>query len=344
MPQTTYAFPLRVIQIQVAVIYIFTSYYKWQGALWRDGDALFYAFQQMGYLLPLGIWASQVTPLWLLSLFTWSTLWIEAAFAPMVFLPLLQPWARASGLLLVTLLHFGIAVTMDVPDFSIVMWISYLLFFDPTWVDWLAHKVRRLNKRSPAASAAALHATTQSIRQPIQPTRRQWVLTALLAVLLGSAIWGGIGRESNVWQRLESPRPLLVRAINYQLRLGSGWQMFTYSAIPRTGWLMIDGHFEDGVHALLHTGANPQTGRIYRQWGPAARLRLLEQHFSTSFPITVLRAWGSYYCRTYNVEQGRQPGQRLANLEIHLRYRRAHLPGKLPNPYEDDLLWRHQCF
>ncbi|HMN30030.1 MAG TPA: HTTM domain-containing protein [Caldilineaceae bacterium] len=31
MPHTTYAFPLRVIQIQVALIYVLTSYYKWHG-------------------------------------------------------------------------------------------------------------------------------------------------------------------------------------------------------------------------------------------------------------------------------------------------------------------------
>lgn len=340
---SAYAFPLRVIQIQVAIIYIFTSYYKWQGALWHEGDALFYTFQQVGYLLPTGIWVSQVAPLWLLRLSTWATLLIEAAFAPLVFLPIRQPWARACGLLLVTLLHVGIAVTMDVPDFSIVMWISYLLFFDPSWVDWLEQKARRLLKRPPA-DAAPLPAAPQPAGGWLRMPLTQWGLTLLLTMLLGTAIWGGIGRKPSVWHRFDTPRPLLVRVINYQLRLGGGWQMFTYSAIPRVVGILIQGQFEDGVQALLHTSADPQTGQMYRQWGPFARLRLLEQHLSTSFPDTILRAWGSYYCKFYNGAQGRAVGQRLTTLEIHLRYRRTHLPNKPPNPYEDDLLWRHQCF
>lgn len=231
---TAYAFPLRVIQIQIAIIYIFTSYDKWQGALWREGDALFHTFQQVGYLLPTGIWVSQVAPLWLLRLSTWATLLIEAAFAPLVFLPFLQPWARAGGLLLVTLLHMGIAVTMDIPDFSIVMWISYLLFFDPSWVDWLEQKARRLLKRPPA-DAALLPADPQPAGGRLRMPLTQWGLTLLLAMLLGTAIWGGIGRAPSVWKRLDTPRPLLVRVINYQLRLGGAWQMFTYSAIPRMG-------------------------------------------------------------------------------------------------------------
>jgi hypothetical protein len=119
--------------------------------------------------------------------------------------------------------------------------------------------------------------------------------------------------------------------------------MFVYGAIPRSGWVVIHGQFEHGVPALLYTSADPLTGQMYRQWGPGARLRLFEQHLSTAFPNTILQAWGSYYCRLYNVEQGRPLGQRLATLEIHLRYRLSYRPGTPPNPVEDDLLWRHQC-
>ena len=65
-------------------------------------------------------------------------------FTVFVFLPVLQPWARASGLLLTAALHLGIALTMSIPDFSVVMWISYILFFEPSWVLWLERHLRRL--------------------------------------------------------------------------------------------------------------------------------------------------------------------------------------------------------
>jgi hypothetical protein len=133
-----------MIQLQVALIYIFTSYMKWQGAFWREGDALYYTFQQNGYLLPAGIWLGEHGPMWLLRLLTWSTLLIEAGFPFLVFFPLLQPWARACGLLLTAAMHLGIALTMSIPDFSVVMWISYILFFEPRWVIGLERQFRRL--------------------------------------------------------------------------------------------------------------------------------------------------------------------------------------------------------
>lgn len=87
-------------------------------------------------MLPTGVWWSQVAPLWVFRLLTWLTLVAEVAFAPLVFLPVFQP--RATGLLLVALMHWGIAVTMDIPDFSLIMWISSILFFEPSWYEMLS--------------------------------------------------------------------------------------------------------------------------------------------------------------------------------------------------------------
>jgi hypothetical protein len=342
MPHTTYAFPLRVIQLQVALIYVFTSYMKWQGIPWRDGSALYYTFQQIGYLLPTGIWLGVHAPMWLLRLLTWSTLLIEVGFVPLVFAPVLQPWARASGLLLAALMHLGIALTMAIPDFSLVMWISYILFFEPAWVAWLERQLCRRLKRPPTP-------VVRSEAVVLPEGKRRWpplgqvVLTIVLTALLITTIWGSLEQGRRLNTRLVPPMPTFVKPIDRQLHLASAWKMFVYPVIPRMGWLMIQGHFENGENTLLYTGADPATGQMYREWGPGARLRLLEQHLLTSFPSTILNAWGGYYCQLFNGEQNRPIGMRLATLEIHLHYRLSHLPGAPPNPYEDDLLWRHQC-
>ncbi len=342
LPHTTDAFPLRLIQLQVALIYLFTSYMKWQGLPWRDGSALFYTFQQLGYLLPAGVWFGLHAPFWLLRLLTWSTLLIEISFTPLVFSPVFQPWARATGLLLVTLLHLGIAVTMAIPDFSVVMWISYLLFFEPSWVEWVVRQVRRLLHRSPPAVTSV---ATPLLVKPTTARRRfgRIALNSGLAIIFLITIWGGLEEGRDLTTRLAPPMPAFAKLIDSQLHLASAWRMFIYPVIPRTGWLMIQGQFENGENLLLYTGADPATGQMYREWGPGARLRLLEQHLLTAFPSTILNAWGGYYCRTFNNEQPRPVGARLADVEIHLRYRLSHLPGAPINPYEDDLLWRHQC-
>jgi hypothetical protein len=341
---TTYAFPLRAIQIQVALIYIFTSYYKWRGLFWREGDALFYTFQRDSFLLPTGVWLSATAPFWLFRLLTWSTLLIETSFALLVFAPVLQPWVRATGLFLAGLLHLGIAATMAIPDFSIAMWVGYILFFEPGWVVWLERQVRRLLKLSPASNVATGAIVQRPEKRRLSQAIGHVALTILLAMILTATVWGGLVPENNLWNQWAANPPPALRAINHQLHLASPWTMFAYHSIPRIGRLMIDGQFENGANLLLYTSADPTSGQIYWQWGPGARLRFFEQRLLWSFPETILRAWGGYYCRLYNRTQDRPTAMRLTTVEIHRRYRWAHVPGAPPNPYEDDLLWRHQCF
>lgn len=351
---TTYAFPLRTIQIQVALIYSLTSYSKWQGLFWREGDALYYTLQQTSFLLPTGAWLGGHASLWLLHRLTWSTLLIEASFAPLVFAPMRQPWMKAIGLTLAALLHLGIAFTMAIPDFSIVMGISYLLFFEPSWVIWLERQLRRwLNlalARAPMAcdSANVESRQSRSVPSPGKVTRLptakhsllatvwQWALTLLLALLLTVTVWGSFAADTNAWGQT-------INALNHQLHLASPWSMFAYPSVPRPGWLIIDGAFENGTHALLYSGMDPTTGRANWLWGPGARLRFFEQRLLWAFPDTILQAWGGYYCQLYNALPAHGVERRLATVEIHRHYRLAHAPGAPPNPYEDDLLWRHQC-
>ncbi|MFN8465612.1 MAG: HTTM domain-containing protein [Caldilineaceae bacterium] len=349
MGSTAFAFPLRLVQIQIALIYVFTSYYKWQGEYWRSGDALYYTFQQVGYLLPPGTWLGANGPLWLLHLLTWSTLLIEAAFAILIFSPALQPWARACGLLLAAAMHLGIAITMSIPDFSLVMWISYLLFFDPSWVLWLERRLRRLLRLPPleagasAAGPAGPVAARRGAALRLVPALRRGTLALALLVVLAATIWGGIEEGRTLRSRVAPPMPAWLKAIDGQLQLASAWKMFVYPVIPRAGWLMVNGQFEDGAEALLYSGADPATGAVYRLWGPDARLRLLEQHLLSSMPTPILRAWAGYYCRLFNDAAGRPAGQRLAALTISLHYRWSHLPGAPPNAFADDVLWRHRC-
>lgn len=346
----TYAFPVRVIQIQVALIYLFTSFMKWQGLIWRSGDALYYTFQQNGYLLPTGIWLGAHSPLWVLRGLAWSTLLIEAGFAILVFLPVGQPWAKACGLLLTASVHLGIALTMAIPDFSLVMWISYLLFFEPDWVLWLERQVRRWLRLPPRPPMTP---TFPSARQPMLPKLNQSahrralagriLLTGGLTLILITTIWGGLDEGSGLRRRLAPPLPPLLKAIDHQLQLASAWPMFVYPIIPRAGWFEVTGQWVNGATGLLYSSADPATGQMYHLWGPSARLRLLEQHLLGALPTPILQAWGQYYCRLSNNNPTLPPTQRLLSLEIHLRYRWSHAPGARPNPYDDDLLWRQQC-
>jgi hypothetical protein len=346
-----FAFPLRAVQVQIALIYLFTGYYKWQGAYWRQGDALSYVLQQNSFLAPTGAWFAAVAPLWLLHLLTWSTLGIELGFVLLVFAPFLQPWAKAVGLALAALLHLGIALTMAIPDFSLVMVIAYLLFLEPGWVAWLVNRAHRLLRftAAPLVSPPALgrSAVEQDGRRLPRwigslPIGRA-VLASLLASLLVAAALGGLGAESGDWSAAAAAQPLLVRAVNRELHLASPWAMFVYRSRPRTGWMMVVGSFENGARQLLYTSVDPATGTVVQQWGPAARLRFFEQRLLWSFPATILHAWGAYYCHAYNQVQAPPAGRRLAAVAIVRRARWTHAPAAADEPYQDDVLWRQRC-
>lgn len=338
--QTTYAFPVRIIQLQIALIYCFTSYTKWQGLYWRTGEALFYTFQQQSFLSPVGLWLSATAPLWLYHLLTWATLLIEAGFPLLVFLPVGQPWAKAVGLTLAASLHLGIAITMAIPDFSLVMVSSYLLFFEPEWVRWLERQGWRRLRLPPTALPG----------QPVTPVPPRWpqvisqgMLTGILLLLLTAAMWGGFTRIAATTGKVSRAEPPLLAAINQQLHLASPWSMFAYRQRPRSGWLVIEGEFAAGGRQLLYTGIDQRSGQPTWVWGPGARLRFFEQRLLWAFPEPLLHAWGAYYCRLYNRAPTPSTAGQLIQVDIHRRYHWTHAPSEPPAPDEDDHLWRYSC-
>lgn len=133
-PNTVFAFPLRAAQVQIAIIYLFSFIEKLPGEIWQTGEGMHYALQITSLTLPTGDWLLTVSPLWLTSLLSYFTLFVEAAFPLLMFVPFWQPVPRALGLLLGMSLHLGIAATMSIPNFSLIMLISYLLFCDSSWL------------------------------------------------------------------------------------------------------------------------------------------------------------------------------------------------------------------
>jgi hypothetical protein len=120
--------PLRLLQIQVALIYVNSGLWKLLGSAWRDGTAVYYAlssdvFQRFPGGVPPGIF-------WLSAAATYLTLAWEIAF------PVLVIWrpTRRIALVLGVLLHLGTWMTMEIGAFSWMMLATYVAFLDPVWV------------------------------------------------------------------------------------------------------------------------------------------------------------------------------------------------------------------
>jgi len=120
--------PIRLMQIQICVMYLSTVLWKVSGTCWCNGTAVY-------YITRLDSFKHYPTPafmqdIWFSKFATWSSLATELA------LPILV-WFRRTRypvLLAGVLLHLGLEYTMNVPVFQWVVLSSLLLFVDPEYI------------------------------------------------------------------------------------------------------------------------------------------------------------------------------------------------------------------
>lgn len=333
-----YAFPARMMQMQIALIYIFNAVIKGQGAAWNNGDALYLALQARMYVFPWGDWLLAGAPLDLLRLLTRLTLLIEGGFPLLVFAPVLQPYLRALGLALGAALHIGIGAVMAVPNFPLVMLASYLLLLDPRWLD----RVERWGRRGGHSAAVPLQ------HQPLQGSDEvgclaqliaaaghgaaRGALAGLLLCVMALVIWGNLSFSPTL--NVEPPPPALRRLL-LDAGLAQSWAMFAPEPLYYDSWFIVAGTLSDGRVLDLRTDAPPGAARP-RWWvGPWAVWSKFEENLAAYPPENpLLRAWGDYLCR-----------QRadLLSLEIILRQRAGVPPGQPPAPHVDTLMLRQTC-
>jgi len=133
---------LRLIQVQLSIVYAATVWAKVRGTDWNDGTAVSYA---LGIAdidrihLPLHLVMSPA----LMNLATYGALAIEASLAVLLWNRRARPWVVGLGILL----HLGIDVTIMVGFFSFALFTAYLAFVpEDTMAAWLLARRRALQE------------------------------------------------------------------------------------------------------------------------------------------------------------------------------------------------------
>jgi hypothetical protein len=144
------AWSLRFIQLHISIGYLLTFYLKTRGHTWFDGTALWYAlnledlarFEVPDLLLapPVG------------AILTWLAVGTEALVGIGVWLPRTRALALVAGIAL----HAGIALTMEIGFFSLVMVSSYLAFVPGSALEDLMRRLRQKPASVEARDIAAL--------------------------------------------------------------------------------------------------------------------------------------------------------------------------------------------
>jgi hypothetical protein len=141
--------PVKAIQIQVALIYLVTGLKKLQTIPWQDGSAVYYAVH-VGNVLKGQPASWIVHHHGLMALMNYATLCIELTVPFMLFFRSLRIWAVGAAFLM----HTGIDMFMSIRFFSLAMYVGYVSFLDAEDWNWWTSQVRKagttiLGRRNP---------------------------------------------------------------------------------------------------------------------------------------------------------------------------------------------------
>jgi hypothetical protein len=114
----------RMLQIQTAVVYFATFYWKTLGILWINGTAVYYALRLEDFQrFPM----PPLHNLFLIKTLTWSTLVIEFALGVLIWFKETRYPVLLAGLCL----HIGIEYAMNIPLFEWMIVATYINFIEP---------------------------------------------------------------------------------------------------------------------------------------------------------------------------------------------------------------------
>jgi hypothetical protein len=119
---------IRLIQVHMCIIYLFSGIGKLQGYPWVVGEASWMSFDLAEYRSLDMTWL--VSHPLLLNFMTHATVFWELSYCALVWPALTRPWV----LLMAIIVHAGIALTLGMPTFGLVMLIGNLAFVSPKTV------------------------------------------------------------------------------------------------------------------------------------------------------------------------------------------------------------------
>lgn len=309
-----WALPIRILELQIAFIYLATGLEKLGGIDWIEGTAAYYALQlEHTFARP---WAAAFAVQPVLShLISWYTLAVELSFLPLAMAPFRV--TRTVAALAAGGMHLGILLLMNVGNFPLVMLAACVLFAPPEWVRRIMRDTATVDTRTPHARPRAVSALL--------------VLAAAAAFVTAVPSW------------LQALRPSGdVASVLRRLSLDQRWDMFSPNAARTDWWLIAPATLADGTRLdlLSGRGADDRSERysdpLYSRWTK------VHERIASAFYAGYRSEYARHFCRARNSHPG--PGQSpLVSFELLLVERTIQAPGKGPPLISESKLWSQQC-
>lgn len=131
---------LRLLQLQVAVIYFFNGYEKAKGPLWLSGEAFWYTLSSFYYPVSPDMFVGVPA---LIHFLTYFALITELTYPVAVWFPQTRWLCFCAAFLL----HLGIALVMGLWFFSLAALALHMSFFSISWIDSVRLYVESIRSR-----------------------------------------------------------------------------------------------------------------------------------------------------------------------------------------------------
>jgi predicted DCC family thiol-disulfide oxidoreductase YuxK len=116
--------------VVLGLSYSYSGYTKLLSPSWASGDTVWYVLQNPlardHFVRELLLWLGQDVVRWI----TWTILWVELLFAPLVLFKSLRPILWGAMLIV----QIGFLVLLNFADLTTPMLLFHLLTFDPAWI------------------------------------------------------------------------------------------------------------------------------------------------------------------------------------------------------------------
>jgi hypothetical protein len=341
-----WAFPVRILELQIAWIYLATGIEKLAGALWTNGTAAYFALQLEH---TFGRWWARpvATQPLLMQLISWGTIAIELSFLPLTVIP--SKITRLLAAIAAAGLHGGILLLMNVGNFPVIMLSALVLFLPASWVrrfvgDVWPRASGAVLARLPRGPRRAWNSFLASTEIPAtaQPRAKRRTTAATRAIQVVSlAAFAALVFATALPRQLEPMRPSgdlgkLMRAFSLDER----WDMFSPDPAQSDGWMLGPARLANGTAYDLYTGgpvdntSERYSDPLYSRWA-----KVYERIANSGYGNYRLE-YGRYFCRVRNLHL--QPGQSpLDTFDLFYieRVIRMNEPP-LRNEYH---LWNHKC-
>jgi hypothetical protein len=142
---------IRLLQLQLSVVYLSSVRWKLAGTTWPDGTAVSYGLRLKDMLiLPVPQWF--IDSAFLINVATWGAVVLELMLGTLVWNRRLRPWVLGAGVLM----HTSIMLTMGVGFFTPAIFVLYCAFVSPATVQRLG-LLRLHSGEIPADGVLAQH-------------------------------------------------------------------------------------------------------------------------------------------------------------------------------------------